>query len=271
MSAELTQKPVQSQSKNLTLSQPTAGIITGFGINADQELALAFEMAGARVHKVHASNVFENPSMIKEWQIAAFPGGFSYGDHIGSGQVLAHQVKVRLGEELQRLVERDGLIIGICNGFQTLVKSGILPNLLGNRKPDVSLIHNAQGAFIDTWISLDVNQNNSSPWLTVLKTNHQQKIEYPIRHGEGRFIFGSEQSRQEILSHEQIAFRYKENPNGSQDHVAGITDRTGKILGLMPHPEAFLTSYRHPRWTREPIQEPTAGLGLFLGGVGYFR
>lgn len=269
MSLNATEKPLQSKSSAFT--QPTVGIITGFGINADQELALAFEMAGAKVKKVHASQVFEEPSILRDWQIAAFPGGFSYGDHIGSGQVLGYQVRVRLAEELDRLIARDGLIIGICNGFQTLVKSGILPNLQATGQSEVSLIHNHLGAFIDTWVSLEVNPNNPSPWLKVLNANHLREIEYPIRHGEGRFIFGSQETREAMLNHQQIAFRYRDNPNGSQDDVAGITDRTGRILGLMPHPEAFLSSYRHPRWTREPISDPTPGLQLFLGGVRYFQ
>jgi len=252
------------------LSQPLVGLITGFGINADQELALAFEMAGAQVQRVHASDLFENPKILQNWQIAAFPGGFSYGDHIGSGQVLAHQVRVRLGEELEKLVQRDGLILGICNGFQTLVKSGILPNLQGNSQPEVSLIHNSKGSFIDTWVKLGVNERNTSPWLKTLIKNQQTEIEYPIRHGEGRFIFGGEVVRHDILSADLVAFRYRDNPNGSEDDIAGITDRSGKILGLMPHPEAFLTSYRHPRWNRQSVQEPTWGLQLFQGGVGYF-
>jgi phosphoribosylformylglycinamidine synthase len=143
---------------------------------------------------------------------------------------------------------------------------GLLPNTNNDMEPSVSLIHNDSGQFLDRWVRLEVNFHNSSPWLSELGSK-KETLEYPVRHGEGKFIFGSEVIRRELSNNQRIALRYLDNPNGSVDDVAGITDGTGRVLGLMPHPEAFLYSQQHPRWTRERVEEPTAGLRLFQGAV----
>ena len=272
------------------MAAPKAGILTGYGINADKELAQAFELAGAQAQLVHLHDVFENPSIMKDWSIVAFPGGFSFGDHLGSGKVLSHQVKIRMGEQLAGHISRGGLVLGICNGFQTLVKMGLLPDLNQSMEPQVSLIHNDSGTFIDRWVGLRVNRNNPSPWLTNLGDTSGH-LEYPIRHGEGKFIFLDEEIRRTVHNRNLVAFTYHgpagnaaaaghnntaghnkfsdqpDNPNGSTDHIAGITDTTGRVLGLMPHPEAFLRAHQHPKWTRELIKEPTPGLQLIQNGV----
>ena len=247
---------------------PSVGILAGYGINAEKELAEAFRRAGAEPEIVHLSDVFADPARIGGWQILAFPGGFSFGDHLGSGKVLSHSVKIRLGDEIREHVERDRLVLGICNGFQTLVKMGILPNLSGSLEPEVSLVHNSGGRFIDKWVDLDLNPDNNSPWLSRLGG---REISYPIRHGEGRFIFKDPEVQKSVLDQNLVALRYRDNPNGSELDIAAITDRTGRVFGLMPHPEAAVSPYQHPGWTRELPPEPTAGLELIRGAVEWLR
>jgi len=252
------------------MKKPRVGIVAGFGINADLELAQAFELAGAEGEITPISEIFERPQLLDQWSILSFPGGFSFGDHFGSGKVLSHQIKARIGENIRAFIDRGGLVLGVCNGFQTLVKMGLLPNTNQDMEPSVSLIHNDSGQFLNRWVRLEVNTKNSSPWLSELRVENGP-LEYPIRHGEGKFIFGSEIIRRELTNNQRIAFRYGDNPNGSVDNVAGITDGTGQVLGLMPHPEAFLYAQQHPRWTREGVEEPTAGLRLFQGAVKSLR
>lgn len=239
-------------------------VLTGYGINADRELAEAFRAAGAIPERTHVSDILSDPGALASFGIIAFPGGFSFGDHLGSGKVLAYLVKSRLGNELDAFVRDGKLILGICNGFQTLVKMGILPNLAGDFTPEVSLIHNAGGLFDDRWVRVRYNPENLSPWVRGL-----DRLEYPIRHGEGRFITGSSETAEELTRRKLIALSYDGiNPNGSEMDIAGITDATGRVLGMMPHPEAFLFPENHPRWTRERI-DPAAGRRLFENAVEY--
>lgn len=240
------------------------GVLSGYGINADKELAYAFGLAGAEAELVHLEDLFADASRLGRWQILAFPGGFSFGDHLGSGNVLAHSLRNRLGKQISEFVLRGGLVLGICNGFQTLVRMGLLPNLEGDMEPEVGLIHNQQGKFIDSWVSLELNEGNHSPWLSGFRG---REIEFPIRHGEGRFIFRDPEVRKKVLEQNLVAFRYRDNPNGSEFDIAGITDRTGQVLGLMPHPEAFVSPYQHPSWSRGLPQEPTVGLELIGAAV----
>jgi phosphoribosylformylglycinamidine synthase len=240
--------------------------VTGHGINAHIELAKAFERAGAQVGLIHLDELLTAPERLGAVEILAIPGGFSYGDHLGSGKVLAWRLRRGLGQAVSTLVSRGGLVLGVCNGFQVLVKSGLLPNTVGNRRPEVSLIHNSEGAFIDRWVRLRVEEPSPSPWLQGLT-----ELELPIRNGEGRFVFGNDETKSRLLETGCIALRYaEENPNGSELDVAGICDTTGQILGLMPHPEAYQLAYNHPRWTRGAWTHPT-GLALFENAVRYFR
>lgn len=239
-------------------------VFSGYGINAECELADAFREAGARVDIRHIGDLAAQPWLLDAYQIVGFPGGFSFGDHLGSGKVLASMVRAHLRPALEQLVERGGLVIGICNGFQILVKSGMLPNLEDNWKPEVSLIHNDSGRFEDSWVRCTVNPAASRAWLRSLS-----ELELPIRHGEGRFVYRDEETRHRIRQAGVIALRYQDrNPSQSADDVAGITDATGRILGLMPHPEAFRTPLHHPRWTRGAAAEPT-GLAIFRNGVQF--
>ncbi len=251
----------------VSVNRVKTAILTGYGINADRELAEALGRAGSEVSFLHLHDVMSGPEVLQNYHIIGFPGGFSFGDHLGSGLVLAGKCKKYLRKELERFVEAGNLIIGICNGFQVLVKMGILPNLSGNWSREVSLIHNESGRFEDSWVEVRFNRENRSPW-----TRGLSDMELPIRHGEGRFITGNDDVLETLVASHCIALTYKErNPNGSTADIAGITDRTGRILGLMPHPEAFLYRENHPRWTRDRANGPTGptGIELFKNGVEY--
>lgn len=240
-------------------------VLTGYGINADNELVTAFNKVGAEAEKVHINDFIENPALLRNYSIAGFAGGFSFGDHLGSGLVYAELFKKNLKEELDRFIADGKLIIGICNGFQVLVKMGVLPNLHGDWTQEVSLVHNSSGVFEDSWVNLKFNPDSPCVWTKGLDT-----MDVPIRHGEGRFITDSPEIMERLKEENLIAIRYSgRNPNGSQEDIAGITDPTGRILGLMPHPEAFIFPENHPKWTRKTISEGE-GLKIFRNGVSFF-
>ena len=242
------------------------GILTGFGINADVELAQAFELAGARAELLPVTSLVDEPQRLKDLQILGFPGGFSFGDHLGSGRVLAQLVKQRLKDELMAFVDRGGLVLGVCNGFQTLVKMGILPNLKGDWTPETTLIGNDIGCFQDRWVQVSYNTKNTSPWIRGLSD-----ADLPIRHGEGRFQVADEAILRTLHEKNLVAVTYRgHNPNGAVDSIAGITDSTGRIFGLMPHPEAFVTRLNHPLWRRRTEVGPL-GLQVFQNGVKHFQ
>ena len=241
-------------------------IITGFGINSDRDLADAFTMAGSEAELLHINDLIENPGHLEDFNILGFPGGFSFGDHLGSGLVFAHLFKKHLKESLQKFVDSGKLIIGICNGFQVLVKMGVLPDISGSWTPEVTLVHNECGSFIDDWVKLDVKNNSNCIWLKDISS-----VELPIRHGEGRFITADDKILKYIKDNNLDVLKYSGwNPNGSVDDIAGITDKTGRILGLMPHPEAFIHSENHPQWARKKIDHGF-GLDIIRNGVDYFK
>ncbi|HTP57385.1 MAG TPA: phosphoribosylformylglycinamidine synthase subunit PurQ [Spirochaetia bacterium] len=240
-------------------------VITGFGINADEELALAFEMAGARAQRVHEADLAGNPRLLDGYQILAFPGGFSFGDHLGSGKVFATLFRRSLGDAMEKFLRDGGLVIGVCNGFQALVKMGFLPDLAGAHSPEASLIHNDSGRFEDRWVRVGFEK---SPCVW---TRGLSEMDLPVRHGEGKFVTDSPRVLEELESRGRVAARYlgegyPDDPNGSVNHIAGICDASGKIFGLMPHPEAFLFRENHPEWTRRPDLQGQ-GLAIFRNGV----
>ena len=239
----------------------TVCILQGYGINADQELIDAFELAGANAVGVHVADLIAEPGVLGRYRALAFPGGFSFGDHLGSGRVLAALLNARIRRELNAFVADGGLVLGICNGFQVLVKMGLLPG----DSPDqsVSLVHNTNGRFIDAWVGLMRNPRNRSPWRCAI-----ERADMPIRHGEGRFVCGTD-VRRTLLDSNRVAFTYQDpNPNGSLDSIAGITDGTGRILGMMPHPEAYRSPLNHPAWHRDSATEPT-GIAVFRNAVDF--
>ena len=249
-----------------------ACVITGYGVNADEELAEAFRLAGARADRVHVNDLLARPSAMDRYGILAFPGGFSFGDHLGSGLVFAGLCRGRMKDALERFIERGKLVIGICNGFQTLVKLGILPNLGGTWEQEASLVHNSSGVFENRWVKVRFERACPCVWTRGLGA-----IEMPVRHGEGRFV-ASEEILSRLEQSGQVAARYAprwdgtgavsypDNPNGSELDIAGICDSTGRVFGLMPHPEAFIFPHNHPRWTREEVSEGQ-GLRIFRNAV----
>jgi len=251
-------------------------VLTGFGINCDHETALAFELAGAQAVRVHFNDLAEAPEMLADAQILAFPGGFSFGDHVASGRILANRLRHRMHAPLQDFVRTGKLAIGICNGFQVMVKLGLLPLSSGEFTQEVTLSHNNSNRYEDRWVTLLPDAASRCVW-----THGLRPFEVPVRHGEGKFIPRNDELLSALQAGGQIALRYAgpdgrpahgvypANPNGSIDDIAGICNPSGRIFGLMPHPEAFLYRENHPRWTRENLPEEGAGLALFKNAVAF--
>ena len=251
---------------------PRVCVITGYGINADEELALAFGMAGGEPVRVHVQDLIEQRgAQLGGYRIIAFPGGFSFGDHLGSGKVFATLFRRNLGPALDHFIADGGLVIGICNGFQVLVKLGVLPNRSGQGRQEVSLIHNRSGKFEDRWVRVSFDSSSRCLW-----TRDLPDMDLPVRHGEGRFVTDSPSDLESLQREGLVAARYvsadespidyPSDPNGSDGHIAGISDPTGRVFGLMPHPEAFMHPENHPEWTARTITEGM-GLRVFANGV----
>lgn len=268
------------------MAKPRALVLTGYGINCDYETKTAFELAGAEALRVHVNDLISGERRLSDFQILAFPGGFSYGDDVASGKVLAVKTKVNLGEAVREFIADGKLIIGVCNGFQVIAKYGLLGDAAGNyRDQRVTVTFNNSNRYEDRWVYLQ-GGNEQCVW-----TKGVAKIYLPVAHGEGKFVAEPE-TLAAIESSGQVAFRYANedyrpaqgeyplNPNGSQNDIAGICDPSGRLLGMMPHPERFLHFTNHPAWTRLkdqlsrqglPIPEPGDGLQIFRNGVNYFN
>ena len=245
------------------MSQPTTLIIRTAGTNCDRELAHAFELAGAATQTLHLNTLIAQPRKIEDFDLIGFPGGFSYGDDIAAGRILANRLKHQLLEPLQAAVARGVPMIGICNGFQVLVKLGLLPDP-ATATQTATLADNTTGRFIARWEAMRAEAESVCLW-----TRGLDEFELPIAHGEGRF-FAPDAVLDQLEAQGQVALRYTANPNGSSRDIAGICDSTGVVLGLMPHPERFTDPTHHPQWTRkgEPwLTETSAGLRFFQNAV----
>lgn len=255
-------------------------ILSGYGINCEVETGWAFELAGAnRVVIAHINRVISGEISLDDFGILVFPGGFSFGDHISSGRVLGLKVRYQLGPQITSFVKSGRLVLGICNGFQVLVKTGLLPGdpetVFAPQK--VTLAHNDSARYEDRWVTLRANPENKSPFLRDVGL-----MACAVRHGEGKFL-ATEHEMARIKTYHLIAFQYVDkngfptqtyplNPNGSEYAIAGITNRQGNILGLMPHPEVFVVKTHHPHWTRLPdLAEEGAGLRIFRNAVDFVR
>ncbi|MFC1725134.1 phosphoribosylformylglycinamidine synthase subunit PurQ [candidate division KSB1 bacterium] len=264
-------------------SKVKALVLTGFGLNCEKETALAFEMGGASADIIHVNDIIENKDTLKKYRVLAFIGGFAFGDHISAGKVLAVKFKYNLRDQFLEFIHNGNLFIGICNGFQPMVKMGVLPGFDGDyTTPAVTLAGNKNPGYFDTWVRLKVNSN--SPCVF---TKGIDFMEVPVRHGEGQFIPLDNSVMERIKNNNHIAVQYVHpetnevtdeypyNPNGSEMGIAGICDETGRIFGIMPHPEAFLYPYNHPHYFRnritgDPPVKPN-GLKIFENAVRYFE
>lgn len=258
-------------------------VFTGYGLNCEDETSAGFEMLGARPRVRHFSDVIDDPAALEDVRIVVFGGGFSFGDHIASGRVFANRVKARLGDRLTRFVDDGGLVLGICNGFQTIVKLGLVPGL-SRRVGDplaaqqATVVHNDRLGYRNQWVRLTIDPE--SPCVFTRGAT-DALLEVPSRHGEGKVLLDPE-FEAEVLAGNLVPVRYADvtgkptqrwpdNPNGSPGGIAGLCDPTGRIFGLMPHPEAYLYPENHPDWIAQRDRGclPThgAGLGILAGGV----
>ena len=255
------------------MPQPNVIVLRAPGTNCDVETAHAFEHCGARAERVHLFRVLERPEILREFQILCIPGGFSYGDDVGAGVIFGVQLRFRLGEALRDFLQHDKLVLGICNGFQVLMKSGILPGGAEHwppredEQPEATLTWNDNGRYTSRWVKLAA-KNSSSVFLKGIDA-----IELPIAHAEGKVVVRHDSVLDGWRDRRQIALCYlpDDNPNGSTADIAGLTDPSGRVLGLMPHPERNMFATQHPQWTRRPQDSDEGpGMKLFRNAVEYF-
>ncbi len=260
-------------------------MIRAAGINCDAETAHAFEIAGAAATCVHVNRIVEQPKLLRDFDLMAIPGGFSYGDDVAAGRILGDRLTRQLGEALRMFVDDGKPIIGVCNGFQVLTQTDLLPgHLEGSLDRACALTQNAGeatgGRYACRWVSL---RKIAPHCVWTADFGADEIIELPMAHAEGRLVFRDDDARRAIAQAGRVAMRYVEpeqalpgdlpfNPNGSTDAIAGLCDDTGLVLGLMPHPERYLDPLQHPAWSRRKIDgviESPAGLRLFQSAVGY--
>jgi phosphoribosylformylglycinamidine synthase len=262
---------------------PRALVIRTAGTNCDAELMRAFELAGATPELHHLDRLIAEPQRIESFDLIGFPGGFSYGDDIASGRIFAMRVRERLYPALRDAARQGVPMIGVCNGFQVLVQVGLLPGpLAGEDWPDdeppaqeTSLTFNAGNMFIDDWFRVAGVPSSRCLWTRgiddgIPEAGRDAAMRLPIAHGEGRFVTASAGTLERLERAGQVALRYLDNPNGSINDIAGICDPTGRIFGLMPHPERYLDWVHHPFWTRLPSSlksHETPGLRIFRNAV----
>ena len=246
-------------------------ILRAPGTNCDEETAFAFEQAGSVVDSAHVNELVRREKPLSPYQILVIPGGFTYGDDVSAGKILANELRLKLGEDIQRFVDDGKLILGICNGLQVLVKAGILPPLVdGDHR--LTLAGNDSNRFECRWVYLRVNEG--SPCLF---TRGMTTMYLPVAHGEGKVMAEAETlGRLNVVlcyadEKGDVQAGYPYNPNGSVDNIAGICDASGRIFGLMPHPERFIRWTQHPRWTREAVREYGDGFGIFLNAVEWVK
>jgi len=267
---------------DLRRSQVKVLILTGLGLNCEAETAQAFRMCGTKPELVHLSDMVDGRAArrLPDYDIMAMIGGFSFGDHIAAGVVYANRLRTKLSAALDEFIARGGLMIGICNGFQTMVRLGVLPGLDGDyRTQRATLAANDRLGYRDAWVKLRVEPASPCVWTRGIET-----MELPARHGEGKFLAESDALLARIEEQKLVALRYvddtgapteawPQNPNGSPHAIAGVSDPTGRIFGLMPHPDAYLYGVHHPQWQQKKLdgtlREEGEGIRIFRNGVDH--
>jgi len=260
------------------MPRPNVLILRAPGTNCDEETAFAFEQAGGRTELLHINRLLEDPKRFGEFQILCIPGGFSYGDDVAAGRILGNQIQHHLADRLAEFKADGKLILGICNGLQVLIKSGVLLPADPQTGPPVTLTWNDSGKFEDRWVRLDV-RGDRSVFLRSIDSMY-----LPVAHAEGKFVTRDRATLEQLDAAGQLALRYlplkpqadgngvpyPDNPNGSTADVAGICDPDGRVLGLMPHPERHIEPTHHPRWTRGEAGPTGDGRQVFVNAVEYF-
>ena len=295
------------------MPQPRVLILRAPGTNCDQETAFAFEQAGAKAELLHVNRLLEDPSLCGRFQIFCIPGGFAYGDDVAAGRILGNQIQYHLADRMAEFKAAGKLMLGICNGFQVLIKSGVLLEPDAELGPPATLTYNDSGRYEDRWVRLDV-QGTKSVFLAGMDSMY-----LPVAHAEGKFVARDAEALGQLEANDQLVLRYvaqrertgvtghlgatgqvgatacsqavssgvsagrcfpgssgtplvpyPDNPNGSVADVAGVCDTTGRVLGLMPHPERHIDPTQHPRWTRGEAGQVGDGLQVFLNAVKYF-
>jgi len=250
------------------MSPTRAIVLRAAGINCDGETLRALELAGARAELVHLARVLEDPARLDECSLLVLPGGFSYGDDVAAGRLFGFELRLGLARELRAFVARGGFVLGVCNGFQVLVDTGLLEPAGNAGARSLSLSGNRSSRFECRWITLRA-EKCACPWLVP-----GDLLPAPVAHGEGRLVVRDAAALARLEANGQIALRYvradgtaargyPDNPNGSVSDVAGLCDPTGRVLGLMPHPERNLTPWNHPHWTRLPPRAEGEGLAFY--------
>jgi len=259
------------------MAKPKAIVLRSAGTNCDRETQFALQQAGFDAERVHVFRLMENPAALRAYQFLVIPGGFSYGDDVAAGKILANQMRYHLAEALNEFLAAGKLALGVCNGFQVMVKSGLLPWAdvePGSVQRDVTLAWNDSGRFEDRWVHL---RSDSDKCVFLPKG---ELIALPIAHGEGKFVPRNREVLSRLKDGDQVAVRYVDaegrpgtypvNPNGSIDDIAGICDPSGRAMGLMPHPERFIDVTQHPCWTRSRIRRADGAI-LFRRAREYLK
>ncbi|MHC4488125.1 MAG: phosphoribosylformylglycinamidine synthase I [Planctomycetota bacterium] len=251
-------------------------VLRAAGINCDMETEYALELAGATATRVHINRLIEDKTALDEFQILVLPGGFSYGDDVAAGKILANQIVHHLYEPIQKFIDEGKLVLGICNGFQVLVKTGVLPGDNSTKhQEEVTITYNDSGKYEDRWVYLTPQTEKC------IFIEPGRKIYLPVAHAEGKVVTRDAPTLEKLKSEGHVAFKYVDengkegnypiNPNGSVDSIAGLIDTTGRVLGLMPHPERFVRPTQHPRWSRLRQKPDSDGMTIFNNAVKYIR
>ncbi len=256
--------------------KPRALVLRTAGTNCDEETRYALELAGAKAERVHVNHLAVESDPFGDCRLFVIPGGFTYGDDVAAGRVLAVELMHVLGDRMAAFVDAGGLVLGICNGFQVLVKTGLLPDArhMGAEERSATLTTNDSHRFECRWVHLKAAENT-----VCLFAEKDEELELPVAHAEGKLVIRTHKTLQSLHDNGQIVYRYAEpgtsnpgypaDPNGSVDHIAGLCDRSGRVFGLMPHPERHIFGYQHPRWTRDGAAKEGAGLRLFRRAVQF--